>query len=83
MSFENKENIAEVVGNGKAVETLQNDVKKDIEKYLAEGKRAMIGHDYQMALEPLSKCCHLIATNFGELDTMLAGNCLICLSLVK
>ena len=67
---ENKENIADVAMTGKIVE---NDVKKEIEKYLAEGKRAMIGHDYQTALEPLAKCTHLIATNFGELDPMLAG----------
>merc|ERR1719369_476603 len=32
----------------------------------------MIGEDYQGSLKPLSECCHLITTNFGEMDPQLA-----------
>ena len=78
MNSENKENVAEVLTTGKSNDKGENDeiqaeTKREIEKLLAEGKRAIIGHEYQTALDPLSKCCHLIATNYGELDPMLAG----------
>ena len=33
----------------------------------------MIGEDFQASLQPLSECCHLITTNFGEMDPQLAG----------
>jgi len=77
MNLENKENVAQVKSTEKNIQKSQSDkvekdVKTEIESYLAEGKRAMIGHDYQGALEPLSKCCHLICENFGEMDEMLA-----------
>merc|ERR1712156_313463 len=32
----------------------------------------MIGEDFQGSLKPLSECCHLITTNFGEMDPQLA-----------
>ena len=34
----------------------------------------MIGEDFQASLQPLSECCHLITTNFGEMDPQLAGS---------
>ena len=78
MNSENKENVAEVLATAKSNDKgenheIQAETKREIEKLLAEGKRSIIGHDYQTALGPLSKCCHLIATNYGELDPMLAG----------
>merc|ERR1712176_1497368 len=41
-------------------------------KLLDEGKRHVIGQDFAGALKPLAECCHLIATNFGEMDDKLA-----------
>jgi len=56
----------------KLVKALQSGVKEKIEKLLQEGRRAMIGEDFQGSLQPLSECCHLITTNFGEMDPQLA-----------
>ena len=75
MTSENKENVADLTAFGSNLideKLIKEDMKKEIERYLAEGKRHMIGHDYQTALEPLSQCCNLICTNFGELDSQLA-----------
>jgi len=55
-----------------AKSALQSGVKDKISKLLQEGRRAMIGEDFQEALQPLSECCHLITTNFGEMDPQLA-----------
>jgi len=55
-----------------AKSALQSGVKEKIEKLLQEGRRAMIGEDFQGSLQPLSECCHLITTNFGEMDPQLA-----------
>ena len=60
----------------KLVKALQSGVKEKIEKLLQEGRRAMIGEDFQGSLQPLSECCHLITTNFGEMDPQLAGSAL-------
>ena len=49
-------------------------MKEKIEKLLQEGRRAMIGEDFQGSRQPLSECCHLITTNFGEMDPQLAGS---------
>ena len=57
----------------KPLKALQSGVKEKIEKLLQEGRRAMIGEDFQGSLQPLSECCHLITTNFGEMDPQLAG----------
>ena len=53
--------------------SLQDGLQEKSSKLLDEGKRAVIGHDYAGALQPLSQCCHLICTNFGEMDDQLAG----------
>ena len=53
---------------------MQEGLKEKSQKLLDEGKRAVIGQDYAGALGPLSECCHLVATNFGEMDDQLAGN---------
>jgi len=55
-----------------AKSALQSGVKEKIAKLLQEGRRAMIGEDFQASLQPLSECCHLITTNFGEMDPQLA-----------
>jgi len=52
--------------------SLQEGLKEKSKKLLDEGKRAVIGQDYAGALGPLSECCHLVATNFGEMDDQLA-----------
>ena len=57
----------------KLIKALQSGVKEKIAKLLQEGRRAMIGEDFQASLQPLSECCHLITTNFGEMDPQLAG----------
>ena len=56
-----------------AKENLESGLKIKIEKLIQEGRRAMIGNDYQASLKPLAECCHLISQNFGELDDSLAG----------
>jgi len=55
-----------------AKSALQSGLKEKIDKLLQEGRRAMIGEDFQGSLKPLSECCHLITTNFGEMDPQLA-----------
>ena len=52
---------------------MKDGLKEKSAKLLDEGKRAVIGQDFAGALGPLSECCHIIATNFGEMDDQLAG----------
>ena len=53
--------------------SLAKGLEEKVNKLLQEGRRAMIGNDYQGSLKPLAECCHLISENFGELDERLAG----------
>jgi len=55
-----------------AKSALTSGIKEKIDKLLQEGRRAMIGEDFQGSLKPLAECCHLITTNFGEMDSQLA-----------
>jgi len=52
--------------------SLQDGLKEKVAKLLEEGKRAIISEDFHGSLKPLGECCHVIATNFGEMNDMLA-----------
>jgi len=78
MSDKPSENIGSIkIPNGTdlfaaAKSALSSGIKEKIDKLLQDGRRAMIGEDFQGSLKPLAECCHLITTNYGEMDPQLA-----------